>query len=124
MKLRRLLKDIRGAAALEFGLTAPVFVMVIMGVVQGGIILWTQLGLQQGVEMGARCASVDSVLCSTTSAIQNYSAQKTYGVNPSPSTFTVKTEACGIQVSADYPLPILSSYFDVATLHAESCFPQ
>lgn len=124
MKLRHLLDDIRGATAIEFAMTAPVFVMVIVGAIQSGIMLWTQLGLQQGVEMGARCASVNSIVCGTTSAIQNYAALKTYGVNPSPSAFTVTTEACGIQVSANYPLPVLSSYFDIATLRAKSCFPQ
>ena len=124
MILRRFRDDTDGATALEFGLTAPAFVMAIFGVVQGGLILWTQLGLQQAVELGARCASVNSTLCSSTSDIQNYAAQKTYGINPAPSSFTVTTESCGIQVSADYALPVLSSYFDVAKLHAISCFPR
>jgi Flp pilus assembly protein TadG len=124
MKIQKFLDDIRGATALEFGITAPIFVMLVVGIVQAGLILWTQLGLQQGVEMGARCASVDAILCGTTSAIQNYAAQETYGVNPPPSTFVVATLSCGTQVSASYALPILSDYFDVATLHAQSCFPR
>jgi len=121
--LKRFLDDSSGAAALEFGITSPAFVMLIVGIVLSGLMLWMQLGLQQGVEMGARCASVNKILCNSTSAIQNYAAQKTYGVNPPPSAFAVTKSSCGFQVTASYALPVIAEYLDVATLRAQSCFP-
>lgn len=124
MTRQQFLKNCSGATALEFGITAPIFVLLIIGIVQIGLMLWMQLGLQQGVEMGARCASINAALCNNTSAIQNYAAQQTYGVNPPASTFTVTTLSCGVQVSASYAFPIISGYFAAATLQAQSCFPQ
>jgi Flp pilus assembly protein TadG len=124
MKLRRLFNDIRGTTAIEFGITAPAFVLLIIGAIEVGLIMWTQLGLQQGVEMGARCASVNNILCNSTSAIQNYAAQQTYGINPPASSFTVTTSYCGNRVSASYALPSLSTYFGGVTLSAQSCFPR
>jgi Flp pilus assembly protein TadG len=124
MKFHALIRDIRGATAVEFGITAPLFVMLVIGTIEAGLILWTQLGLQQGVEMGARCASVDSILCNSTSAIQNYAAQQTYGISAPASIFTVTTPSCGNQVSASYMFPILSGYFGAVTLTAQSCFPR
>ena len=124
MNLRQFFRNTKGTTAVEFGITAPALVMLIIGTVQGGLMLWTQLGLQQGVEMGARCGSVDNVLCGSTSAIQNYAAQHSYGVNASASTFEVATLSCGTQVSASYAFPVISSYFSVGTLKAQSCFPR
>jgi Flp pilus assembly protein TadG len=123
MKLRRLLSDIRGTTAIEFGITAPAFVLLIIGAVECGLMLWTQLGLQQGAEMGARCASVNKILCDSTSAIQNYAVQQTYGVNPPAATFTVTATSCGNKVSANYVFPVVLNYFGVITLTANSCFP-
>jgi Flp pilus assembly protein TadG len=125
MKFPRFLNDICGATALEFGMTAPAFVLLMIAIVQGGLMFWTQLGLQQGVEMGARCASVNTILCDSTSAVQTYAAQATYGVNPPASTFSVAWNLpCGTQVSASYAFPIISNYFGAATLQAQSCFPK
>ena len=122
MITRGFFRDNSGASAVEFGITAPLFFMLLVGVVQGAMMLWTQLGLQQGVEMGARCASVDSVLCGSTSATLSYAAQQTYGLNPPASTFTLTGAACGSQMSARYPFPIITSYFGSVTVTAMSCF--
>jgi Flp pilus assembly protein TadG len=125
MNLRRLFNDTRGTTAVEFGITAPAFVLLIIGAIECGLMLWTQLGLQQGVEMGARCASVNKILCGSTSAIQNYAVLQTYGVNPPASTFIVTSPPplCGNRVSASYTFPVVSNYFGAVTLTANSCFP-
>src|SRR3974390_1277722 len=122
MITRGFFRDNSGASAVEFGITAPLFFMLLVGVVQGAMMLWMQLGLQQGGEMGARCASVDSVLCGSTSATLSYAAQQTYGLNPPASTFTLAGATCGNQMTASYPYPIFSNYFGSVTLTAKSCF--
>ncbi len=125
MKFVRLLPDIRGTAAIEFSITAPAFVLVLLGVIEGGLMLWTQLGLQHGVEMAARCASVNATLCGKSTDIQAYAVQQTYGVNPPSSTFTVTSPApsCGNSVSASYNFPVIP-IFTAVTLTAQSCFPR
>ena len=126
-RVRRLLGDVGGSSIIEFGLTAPVYFLVAIGVIEAGLMLWTQLGLQHGVEAGARCASVNSTLCSGTTAIQTYAAQQSYGLNPPLSTFTVSLSASGCgsasQVSASYPFPVISMFTGI-TITAQSCFPR
>jgi hypothetical protein len=58
----------------------------------------------------------------STSAIQTYAAQQSFGLNPPASDFTVSTPACGNQVSASYPFPF-TAYIGNLTLSAQACFP-
>ena len=79
------------------------------GLVQAGLLLWTQSGLQHGVEVAARCASVNysanqlglNHKLLTSAALlwhrapspiapsQQYAAQNSCGIVPSSSSFTV-----------------------------------
>src|SRR5207244_2198730 len=95
-------QDQAGSSAVEFGLTAPAFFAMIAGVIGSGLLLWTQLGLQHGAEMAARCASVNTTVCGSASAIQSYAVQESFGLNPPASAFTFTTAACGNKVSASY----------------------
>jgi Flp pilus assembly protein TadG len=126
MNLRQACKDIGGGTAIEFGLTAPLFFMIVMGTIEFGLLMWTQVGLQHGAAMAARCATVNSTLCGTASQIQAFAAQQSYGLNPSPSTFSYSSQACGSQVSASYPFQFVVTYFVAPslTLKAQSCFPK
>jgi Flp pilus assembly protein TadG len=126
MTLARWRSDECGAGALEFALTAPVFFAILIGVIEFGLLLWTQIGLQHGAEMAARCASVNSNVCGTVSAAQQYAAQQSYGLNPPASTFTVSTLGCGRQISASYVFRFLSGYLPSTsvTINAQACFPK
>jgi Flp pilus assembly protein TadG len=59
MKLKRLLDDTAGGAIVEFSVTLAFFLALTFGLVQAGLLLFTQSGLQHGVESAARCASVN-----------------------------------------------------------------
>jgi len=122
----RLCKNKDGASAVEFALTVPMFFMMLLGAIQCGLLLWTQMGLQHGVEKAARCASIDSATCGSISTIQSYALGQSFGLNIPSSTFTVSTPACGNQVSASYDYPLLVDYFNqsTVTLTAQSCFPK
>jgi Flp pilus assembly protein TadG len=126
MKIIRMLRDSRGVSAVEFAMTAPVFFLLLFGMIDGGLLVWTQIGLQQGAEAAARCASINSTLCGTTTTIQNYAAQNAFGLSIAPSVFTVTAPACGNQVSASYAYAFASTTFGVPslTLNAQSCFPK
>ena len=50
----------RGTAAVEFGLTAPVVLLFLVGTIETGRALWTRSTLQYAAEEAARFASVHS----------------------------------------------------------------
>ena len=124
--LAKAIQDTRGASTLEFGITAPLYFMLLAGIVEFGLLFWSQVGLQHGAEMAARCASINSSICPSSSATQAYAAQQSYGLNPPVSTFTADSAACGSQVTASYPFQFFVSYFGVPsiTLNAKACFPK
>ncbi|MFB9269233.1 TadE/TadG family type IV pilus assembly protein [Bradyrhizobium erythrophlei] len=126
MKLAALWRDRRGASALEFGLIAPLFFAFLFGIIEVGMLLWTQAGMQHGVELAARCATVNATLCPTSNpnAITTYASQQAFGLNLPFSTFSYAAPACGNQVSASYQFqfpPILN--LAPLTLTALACFP-
>lgn len=124
MKPKSFCQDSCGASALEFALTAPVFFLFIFGIIEFGLLFWTQLGLQHGTEMAARCVSVNPALCPTTNAITSYAAQQAFGLSLPAQTFTYSTPVCGNQVSASYAFQfpqILN--LSPLTLTAQACFP-
>jgi Flp pilus assembly protein TadG len=126
MKLAKIWRDQQGASAVEFALIAPVFFLFIFGIVACGLLFWTQIGMQHGAEMAARCASINGTLCpsSNPGAITGYAMQQTLGLSLPASTFTYSTPACGNQVNASYAFQF-PDILNLAplTLTAQSCFP-
>ncbi|MBR0712821.1 TadE/TadG family type IV pilus assembly protein [Bradyrhizobium liaoningense] len=117
-------RDRRGTTALEFGLTAPAFFLFLFGVIEFGLLLWTQIGLQHGVEMAARCASVNSVLCTGSDAITRYASQQALGLGLPSSTFSYSSTACGNQVNASYAFQLPAIFgLSPLTVTAQACFP-
>jgi Flp pilus assembly protein TadG len=114
-----------GATAVEFAITLVVFALMLVAIAEGGLVMWTQAALQHGVEMAARCASINKTLCASPADIQSYASQESYGLNPPSSVFSVTTLSCGNLVSASYTHKFLTSYFGMSsiTLSAKSCFP-
>jgi Flp pilus assembly protein TadG len=126
MNFATMWRDQRGTTALEFGLTAPVFFAFLFGVIEAGLLLWTQIGMQHSVEMAARCASVNSTICPSgnPSAIADYAARQAFGLSLPASSFGYSKPACGNLVSASYTFqfPAILNLSPL-TLKAQSCFP-
>jgi Flp pilus assembly protein TadG len=126
VKFAKMWQDQRGTSALEFGLTAPVFFLFLFGIIEAGLLFWTQIGLQHGAEMAARCATVNSILCpsSDPTAITSYATQQTFGLNLPSTTFSYTPQVCGNQVKASYAFKF-PDIFNIAplTLTAKACFP-
>ncbi len=122
---RNLLKNRRGTSAIEFGMTAPIFIILVWGIIDAGLALWTQFGLENGVEAAARCAVVTPTTCPSASSIQSYAATNSLGISVPASIFTFAVAPCGDQVSASYPYAFFSRYFGAPSviLTATSCFP-
>lgn len=124
MSRRNLWTDESGTTALEFGITAPAFFLFIFAIIEAGLLLWTQIGLQHGAELAARCASVNATLCPNAQAITDYAGRQSFGLTVQAGTFTYTADTCGNKVSASYsfPLPQILGLAPVS-LTANACFP-
>jgi len=148
MKVRQLFRDTEGNALLEFGLTLPLFFLLLFGMIQAGLMLWVQIGLQHAVEMAARCASVSDIAVglagknpgtnptpcysvngkasANASTLKSYAAANSYGLKPPASTFSVNPGAppCpgGNLITASYPFTAIHYIYSI-TLTASSCYP-
>lgn len=123
--LQSMWRDRSGTSAVEFGLTAPVFFLLVFGLIEFGLLLWTQVGMQRGAELAARCATVNATLCGTSSAIIRYAAQQAFGLNLPDTTFTATIAACGNQVSGNYSFQFPSFLgMSPVNVSAQACFPK
>ncbi len=123
--MRSFVRNSDGASALEFALLSPVFFALFAGLFEVGLLLWTQVALQKGVEAAARCASINQTLCASTSQVKAYAVAQSVGISPPTTAFSIATPACGSQVTASYPYTFFFGYFTSSiTLTAGSCFPK
>ncbi len=125
MRLPDFLRRSHGSAAVEFAFVGPVFIAAIMTVMQSGMVLWTQLGMEHAVESAARCAAIDTTICSSPSATQDYAASQAYGLKLPASTFAYSRNACGSFVTASHTFYLLTKDYPAASLalNAQACFP-
>ena len=114
-------RDRAGSVAVEFAMVAPPFLALLFGIAQGGLMLWTQLALQQATERAARCASINTSVCGSPAQTQAFAASQSLGRDLPSESFTVTTEICGSLVSGAYAAPLLTYAIE---LRAQSCFPK
>ena len=86
--MKRSLSQNSGTTLVEFGLTAPLFIALLVGVIEIGLALWTQFGLQYGSEAAARCASIDTTNCGTSQQVATYAANHAFGLSLPASVFS------------------------------------
>jgi Flp pilus assembly protein TadG len=151
-RCRRLWGASTGTAALEFAAIAPVFMLMFLGAVDFGRLLWTQSTLQQATEAAARCASFNTSTCDNATDTQSYAANQTYGLSSvSSSNFTANLYSTaspyycdtnsstpgnlpGNKVAASYTFTFIvpvgnlmrlfgASFTGSMTLSAQSCYP-
>jgi Flp pilus assembly protein TadG len=123
--LRAVFENCQGVSALEFAMLLPLFLTLVIGLMQFGQLMWTQSALQHAVEMAARCASINTTTCGSATQIRDYAVTQAYGLTVPAATFTPSTVACGNQVLASFPfaldIPLLP--LPALTLSARSCYP-
>lgn len=87
-RVRELRQDARGAAALEFALVAPLFLLLLIGILQMGIGFYANAGLRSGVEAAARYAQIcprpECITCHPSDTqISAMMTSNAFGLNPS-----------------------------------------
>jgi Flp pilus assembly protein TadG len=121
--LRRLGGCRKGATALEFAIILPAFVMLIVGGTFSAGLVFTLTAMHFAVEDGARCASVQTTVCSSSSSTVSYTQSRYMGPPISP-TFTYSATGCGHTVTGTvtYALNVGLTAFSIP-LSASACHP-
>jgi Flp pilus assembly protein TadG len=123
-RLRRLLGVRGGAAAAEFAAILPACLLIMMGIMEFGRLMWTKSALNYSVQEAARCAAINTGTCGTQDQVRSYAASHS-GQTFATSIFTLSTPSCGTQVSATYPFRFIVPLFDYSvTLQASYCYPK
>jgi len=122
----------RGSTAVEYAIVLPALLMFILGLLDSGRLLWAYTALSRSVEAAARCASINTTICGSTSAIQSYAVGQAWGLPVSSSAYSVTTPACGVQVAGTLSFSFTIPWFygtapfgsaNAITLNAVACYP-
>ncbi|WP_333571740.1 TadE/TadG family type IV pilus assembly protein [Sphingomonas sp.] len=71
----KILADRRGATAIEFGLLAPVFLLLLCGLVEMGRLLWVKQVLTETAYSAARCGALQAP-CKTQGDIRGFATAR------------------------------------------------
>jgi len=118
-----------GAAAVEYAVILPVFLVLVLGIMDTGRLLWAYTTLNNATEAAARCYAINAPSCTTSAAVQTYAVTQAWGLTISASAFAATTQTCGAQVSASYVFTFVIPWFSVVgnsnsmTLTAVACYP-
>lgn len=118
--LHLLRRDRRGTAAIEFGFTAPLVILALVGCIELGRAFWIRAALQYAAEETARLAMVDPD--ADDAALTAHAQSRLFGVAAEEATFSVARETVGgvnyVSVTGAYPFKFLSGLIadDGATL--------
>jgi Flp pilus assembly protein TadG len=121
----RAFSNSRGAVAIEYAIVLPALLVILLGIIDVGRLLWTQTTLDRAVEAASRCAAINATLCGTTLQVQTYAVGQAYGLQVTTAAFTVSTPACGVNVQANLPFRLIIPWLarTSLTLTAKSCYP-
>src|SRR5689334_473900 len=86
-------RDESGTSAVQFALIAPAMLMMVIGSMQVGRVMWVAGALNYAVGEAARCASVTPSVCGTATQIATYASGKVPGNIAPASSFTATTPA-------------------------------
>jgi hypothetical protein len=128
-RVGHLIADRRGAALAETAIVMPIFVLLIFGIIESGLLMFAQLSLDNAVGAAARCAAVNPNLCGTRALTETYALSQTVGLPP-VANFTAQNPPCNngsAQVLASYnftsPVGTLVPYISPLTLTAAAQYP-
>ena len=115
-RLRRLARETKGAAALEFALATPVLVTFIVGIAQLGILFMANNGLDSAVAAGARYATIYPRPSDT--QIQALIASERWGLDPANMTTPVITHGTTtnnnwVRISTSYNVDLNFVFFTI-----------
>lgn len=113
--------DERGTTAIEYGIVLPALMLFFLGIVDMGRLMWMYNTLSRAASAASRCASINTTLCGTASAIQSDAVNEAWGMTVPASTFSVSYPSCGVQVTATYSFTFYTPGLSTITLAPSAC---
>lgn len=115
----------RGTAALEYAIILPALLMMILGALDAGRVMWLQVTLERAVEAAARCAAINATTCGSAAKVQSYAAAQAFGTTISASAFLSSTASCGTSVTGTLPFTFVIPWpaKRKIILSATACYP-
>jgi len=101
--LKDLVRDCRGAAAVEFLVILGPLLLLLLGTFDIGLAMLTKTRINFAVEAAARCGAISASMCPSPPQTAAYGASIAGLRGLDASGFSVTTAACGINVRASYP---------------------
>jgi Flp pilus assembly protein TadG len=116
------LSNNEGASAVEFALVLPAFLMLVVGGFYLAILGFTMSSMRYATQAAARCASVQTTVCTNNTTTAAYAASKFQGSGSA--TFTSSTATCGHLVSGTMIYGLATGITTInVPLTARACFP-
>jgi Flp pilus assembly protein TadG len=125
-RLIRKLRTLRrsdGAAALEFAMVVPAFIALTVGAMFTANLVFTVSSMHYASEAAARCASIQTTVCTSASVTQAYATSHYAGPSVSPS-FVYSASGCGHTVTGTvtYAMNVGSRTINVP-VSTSACYP-
>jgi Flp pilus assembly protein TadG len=117
--LKRLLRSVDGATAVEFSLVVPVFLAFVLGTFEFGRMMWVRNSLQTAAEEASRYA-MTHVTATNTNLIDQASASFNDLGTGAASFAIVRDTANGVSfvtINGSYTFNFLFPFFDFGTVH-------
>ncbi len=123
LSIRRLCRNERGAAAVEFAIYSTAFFAMLFGGIYASVAGYTSASLHAAVESAARCRAMGTT-CTDATTTQDYAAARFHNMTDATATFVSTSPACGNNVtgSINYRMDWIFVKRTI-TLSAAACFP-
>ena len=113
-----------GATAVEFAMVLPAFMLLIVGGFSTASLLYVASSMKYAVEVGARCAAVNTTVCSDSTSTVSYVKSHFSASGAATPTFTSTTAACGHNVAGNVTYVIDTGLGKInVPVSAAACFP-
>lgn len=125
-RARNHFKNDSGAAAVEFAIVLPVFIMLVMGIIDFGRVFWIKSSMQFVVEQATRYAMVNPSI--TEADLETYAYEQEADVSASGAVFEATIDAAGainyMTVTGTYTFNFITPLVGTTlTLDAKSVTP-
>jgi Flp pilus assembly protein TadG len=123
-RLRGLGRNQRGVAAVEFGIIAPIFIAMLVGIVDLGRYMWTLNTMQYAVDQSVRAGVVQKL---TDDEVKNLVKSSLTGLDPAGVTVDVVSGASTLSITADMTYAFLfpmSSFMDSTDINVRTEMPK
>lgn len=108
-------RRLRGSVAIEYGIVLPIFLLLVLGLVDTGRLLWTYTTLSHAADAAARCGAIAAASCGTNAAIQSYAVTQAYGLNVAAGNFAAAAASCGMEVTGTVAFQFIIPWLNGAT---------